>query len=364
MSLRERGGKWHWRFECEGREWSGDTDLAATERNRPKALLMEAQARERIRNGEPLRVEIIPFSEAADRFIDWAKGEHREKPNTWKRQAGSMTSLKHFFRKTPLHTITVGRVQDYVAWRRSGDAEAEIAPVREVTVRHDLHALSPLFKYGMAHNWCRSNPVGDLDRMPSDQDSIRMRVLSRAEEMTYFQAATQLGAWDLHDLGRLMILQGACPGEILAARAEDVGEDDWKIPKGKRAARTRILPMTVEARSILLRRSASASNGQLFGKVRLHDIENRHKDVLKATGLSFVPYDLRHTFATRFYQATHDIATLVRLLGHANLRTVMRYVNLADDHRRAAMKLFEQAIGNAAVQQAGPDPDKRNEAIQ
>jgi hypothetical protein len=67
-----------------------------------------------------------------------------------------------------------------------------------VSLRHDLHALSPLFKYGIAHNWCRENPVtsGNLKlhgaKMPSDADAVRIHVLTRAEEMLYFHTCLSL----------------------------------------------------------------------------------------------------------------------------------------------------------------------------
>jgi topoisomerase IA-like protein len=54
-------------------------------------------------------------------------------------------------------------------------------------------------------------------------------------------------------------------------------------------------------------------------------------------------YSLRHTFATRFYQATKDIDKLARILGHGSLATVRRYVNPTQDDLRAAMQAFEQA---------------------
>ncbi len=38
MPLRSREGNWHYRFEVDGREYSGNTDLAATERNRNAAV--------------------------------------------------------------------------------------------------------------------------------------------------------------------------------------------------------------------------------------------------------------------------------------------------------------------------------------
>jgi site-specific recombinase XerD len=65
-----------------------------------------------------------------------------------------------------------------------------------------------------------------------------------------------------------------------------------------------------------------------------------------ATGFDFivigsVVYDLRHTFATRFAEATAgDVVALAAILGHANLCTVMRYVHLSREHRRTQMQRF------------------------
>jgi site-specific recombinase XerC len=55
-------------------------------------------------------------------------------------------------------------------------------------------------------------------------------------------------------------------------------------------------------------------------------------------------YDLRHTFATRFYEATRDVEALRRVLGHANLRTIQKYVHLSHDHVDAAMRSYEAAL--------------------
>jgi site-specific recombinase XerD len=48
-------------------------------------------------------------------------------------------------------------------------------------------------------------------------------------------------------------------------------------------------------------------------------VEKRHSHVL------------RHTFATRYYHKHKDLAGLQRLLGHADIRTTMRYVHVTDD---------------------------------
>jgi hypothetical protein len=147
MGLRNRSGNWHYRFFAAGRRWTGDTGLAATERNRNAAILKEAQARKEVLEGrgESLHLEAKPFNDAAEQFIEWAKGEHHNKPQTWKRLRSSITGLKEFFKTQPLHTINIGHVLDFMAWRRG-------MAIKEVSLRHDLHALSPLFKYGIAHN--------------------------------------------------------------------------------------------------------------------------------------------------------------------------------------------------------------------
>jgi integrase len=168
---------------------------------------------------------------------------------------------------------------------------------------------------------------------------------------------------DLHDIGRLMILQGPRPAEVMAARAEhvDLEQGTWFIPKSKSAAGKRTLWLMEESRSILAPRvvAAPSNSGWLFpGKKRgthLVDVENAHQAVLDATGLAFVLYDLRHTFATRFYERTKDVVALKDVLGHSNLRTIMKYVHINGEHVRGAMKVFE--MGQVPVRSGfGPGP--------
>jgi len=57
-----------------------------------------------------------------------------------------------------------------------------------------------------------------------------------------------------------------------------------------------------------------------------------------------VLYDLRHTFGTR--QATEertDPFTLAAIMGHANLRTIMRYVHPDQEAQKAAMERYAAA---------------------
>jgi integrase len=368
MPIRNRHGIWHYRFWLDGREYTGSTDLVATERNKNAATRAEAKARELVVSGRSheLRLQVKPFSDAAADFLLWADGEYTEHPNTAKRLHTSFVSLLRFFRNAPVSSILRGHVNDYKAWRRKEHA------VREITIRHDLHALSKAFGYFIDHNWARENPVRGVE-IPSDKDAVRIHVLTAGEEMLYFDDAKRFPA--LHDLGRLMLNQGCRPEEILALQISDIDLERFRmsIRDGKSKAARRKLRLTAESREICARRVREAKSDWLFpGRVpgtRAAKVNGRHNDVLDALAtchcshfrrqhkkgkcacgcddfretsrFGFVIYDFRHTFATRAAESGMPVATLAAILGHADLRSVMKYVHVRQESQDREMELFE-----------------------
>jgi site-specific recombinase XerD len=59
--------------------------------------------------------------------------------------------------------------------------------------------------------------------------------------------------------------------------------------------------------------------------------------------VSFVIYDLRHTFATRMVDSGVSLPTLAAILGHSNLRTISRYVHPSAESQREAMEKYDAA---------------------
>ena len=91
--------------------------------------------------------------------------------------------------------------------------------IRDITLRHDLHALSKFFGYAIKQRWARDNPVRNVT-IPSDAEAIRIHVLTFEEERKYFLHAAKHG--DLNDLGRLILNQGMRPDEVTCLRKTDV----------------------------------------------------------------------------------------------------------------------------------------------
>ena len=339
----------------QGQEYSHITDLDDTPRNRTKVQRMEADAHRLVLDGRAadLRLQVQPFSSAADQFITWARGEYSAHPNTAKRLAGSMTSLKLHFGKRPLSSVSAGDIEDFKSLRRA------VHKVREVTVRHDLHALSLLFQYGRKHNWRKANVVDEVE-IPSDSEAVRMHVLTAAEEAAYFATIDIMrteriakkqpvhGLDDLCDLGTLMLNQGCRPEELreMEQDAVDLGGGFLTIRRGKSKAARRILRLTAASRAALAKRlQTPATVG--FPSLRkpaahIGNAQRMHDLVLKRAKLQFVPYDLRHTAATRWAEGGIDIATIAAWLGHANLRSVPKYIHPSHEHLNAQAEKFEQ----------------------
>jgi integrase len=277
-------------------------------------------------------------------FLEWARARYLAHPNSARRIGVSLTSALAFFESEPVSTIDDGRIEAYKAWRINRHG------VRDVTVRHDLHALSGFFQYAIKQRWTRDNPIRRVE-IPSDAEAVRIHVLTVQEEKQYFAAAARHR--DLCDLGRLMLNQGMRPEEALALSKFDVNLDrsQLQIRAGKSVAARRTLDLTPESREILGRRMAGHSEwifpaprkpGQHIGR-----LNNAHDAVCAKGGFSFVLYDLRHTFATRMAEAGVDLATLAAILGHGSIRIVQRYVHPTAEHKRAAMARYAETMGAA-----------------
>lgn len=336
MALRKRGGKWHYRFERDGRAYSGATDLDATKRNEIAAAAIEAEHRRAIVEGRRHRRNLAArrFSDAASEYLAWCDAEYRDHPSTARRIRVSFTSLGPHMGDAMVGSVGAAEIERYKA-RRIAEHQ-----VRDVTLRHDLYALSGFFRWAIRMGYAAENPVRQV-RIPSDKDAVRMNVLTADEERLYFGAA-ELDPL-LHDFARLMLQQGMRPDELLtlSAAAVDLDAGTLRVVASKTSAGRRNLTLTAESRSILARRCVGLAPERRVFEVSASGLAKKHAAALTRSGVKCVLYDLRHTFATRMAQAGCDLATLAAILGHSSLRIVARYIHPTAQHQARAMRAYE-----------------------
>jgi len=183
------------------------TGLADTSRNESKARQLEAEHRQALLEGRTpsRRLVVREFADAAVEFLGWAKMEYRARPNSHRRIATSLTSAREFFKNRPVSTISEGEIEAYKVWR---GAEHQ---VRDITIRHDLHALSTFFKYAISRSG-RERILSAIQRFRLTlMQSASMSLLQRKRRSTFSSGSSHL-----------MRNQGMRPEEITSLRKVDI----------------------------------------------------------------------------------------------------------------------------------------------
>ena len=345
MSVYERNQVLHYRFMIQGRRYSASTGLLATKRNLKVAQEMELEARTRARAGR-VRRRAVGFAEAANQFL--ASVERELRPESVRRLRTSMAVLRRQFETALLHLLTPSDIEDFKSVRRSEGIE-------EVTIRHDLHALSRLLQYGRLQRWLESDPLDGV-AIPSDRDSVREKVVSQKEERAYFEAAAASKSL-CNDVAKLILLTGMRVGEVyrLEWRDLDVETGRLRVRRSKSRAGQRTLRLVAEARSLLASRLALRVTDRsicpfVFESPRhpgkpLTRLTVSHKKICARAGVDFWLEDLRTTFGTRMAQAGCPPHDLMKIMGHSSLAVTMRhYVHAQPEDVARAFDLYEAAM--------------------
>lgn len=121
-----------------------------------------------------------------------------------------------------------------------------------------------------------------------------------------------------------------------AVHSRDVLEGDAGpslIVRGK-GDKQRIVPISED-----LAKRITAAPGWLFpGRWRGHvekSYVSRHLTRLLPDGWG--PHSLRHRYATRMYETTHDLLLVSKLLGHSSVETTQIYVAMPDSRLRVGL---------------------------
>lgn len=138
---------------------------------------------------------------------------------------------------------------------------------------------------------------------------------------------------------RLMIRLGAECGlrrmEIAKVRSEDVVEDllGHSLRVVGKGGVLRLVPLPEDLAQELLAAGGYVFPGRFGGHVEESYIGSH---VSRLLGPEYTCHSLRHRYATKSYEATHDLMLVSKLLGHASTETTQRYVALSEDRMRAA----------------------------
>jgi integrase/recombinase XerC len=263
-----------------------------------------------------------------------------------------MASWRAFLGDIDAADLTARRIDDYMLWRRE-------SKITETTLRKNCLACRQFCAWARRQEIMTADPWDGI-KLPVEGPGNEV-ILDAQQERSYLifrrQASgrSRLGAADAS--AGAPPKRSAQPAERRHRPRPSPRKDGCTCAQSKTPAGIRTLPLVDETNAMLAKRAGTPGpwifpgfrrrkdSGRLIPdpSVRLtySGIINAHNRICIAAGLDFCIYSLRHTFATRFYEVTKDLAALKDVLGHSRISMVMRYVHDRAERIRSSMAAFE-----------------------
>lgn len=366
MSIKKRGKRYWYRFMWKG-EWIEKTTRQG---NANVARQMEAAHKTALAKGELGIVDRQPAPTlkrfAEESFLPYIASKFSNKPNTKEYYEYGVKCLVGFEKLANLRldAITSDVIGAYVATRQAVGNEIS-------TINRQLQVLRRMFNRAM--KWKKVDiRLETVEMLPGEHR--RDRVLSPAEEQLYFTAARSpkmqkhVDPALLADVDTILIDCALRPEECFRLRPAQLADDAIDIRYGKTDNARRRIPMTPRVKAIIdMRLEKSRGSRWIFpaptksGHIEKSSLRKQHATaLLEATVLfreqtgntclnfeNFDLYSLRHTCLTRW--APHmDPWTLMRLAGHRDMATTMRYIHPEDETTRQAMQRARDSVDHRA----------------
>jgi integrase/recombinase XerD len=187
-----------------------------------------------------------------------------------------------------------------------------------------VSTLATFYAWAVDAELCADNPAGRCVRPKLPPLAARpLRELDAALVMTVTVPGPVRVAC------ALMLYGGLRCAEVAGLRWRDVDEVAGRLTVRGKGGRTRFVPIGPRLAGELPERGRPSGSviGARWGPQYVSQRMARH---LAAIGIAATAHQLRHTFATRLYGATSDIAVVQRALGHASVATTQIYVSVSD----------------------------------
>jgi integrase len=306
----------------------------------------ERDLRERLLLGERRKeaVEVPTLARFAKTFLETHAEANNKPSEVHTKERVLRCHLVPALGRLRLDQLGVEHVEGYKAAKRKTHSDK--------TVNNHLAVLRTMLSVAEERGVIEKAPrvtslkTGSPDIRWLTGDELETFLAAAGEWRTMFLVGARVGL----RMGELRALRW-CDVDLRAAQLT-VNQAAWldKIgtPKG---GRSRVIPLCEEVRTALAAAPRPILGGLVWpgedGKLRETDACQWGMSLaVKASGLEDVGWHtLRHTFASHLVQRGVDLHRVQRLLGHADIRTTMRYAHLAPGALADAVRVFDVLPG-------------------
>jgi integrase len=307
------------------------------------------------------------FADAAAEFLRYAEQDRALKPSTLRGYRSIVDAyLLPAFGERPVEQIAAGEIEEWRAGLERGRSGKELS---NATRNRLLVLLHGIFRRACKVYGLPFNPVGSVERQRV-RSSGGIDVFSPEEVMALVRAADSeqdaaiylTAAFTGLRRGELIALRWRdvdFAGQTVRVRASYAGER-LTSPKSGKVRAVPLAPEVARALARLGEREHFTGDDELVflgeagGYLDGSALRRRYARALERAGLRQLRFhDLRHTFGTRII-AKADIRRVQEWMGHADVRTTMKYLHYAPRAKDAALVAEAFALGSLGEPQPSP----------
>jgi len=306
-----------------------------------------------IKSGLPITPPL--FKELIPHYVVYCKDV--AKASTWKtfeqRLAHVSAALGSDITLNDIGSGQVRKVEDYLSKMKR--------PRSKATVNHYVGLLKTFFNWAIREGFYQlENPMKRVRPYPVDRKRREYsgpelaRIIAAAREIERDAPAAAHVQRHAHQIVMLLLLTGMRLGELLGLRWDNIRDDVIILERTEtKARREKIIPITPGVK-VILDGLKSFKNGSLYvlsiperGKrVEVRRLIQKIRELAGIPG--FVLHGLRHTAASIMVSEAlgrgAGMDDVMRVLGHSQLSTTLRYDHSAIARMRLAMQALEDKI--------------------
>jgi len=264
------------------------------------------------------------FRDFAESYLRKSKTYKR----SYKREEIIVKHLVDFFGDKPLGKIKTSDIEEYRINRLNS--------VTQSSVNRETIVLRHMFNTAINLGKLMQSPMRNIKQYKIQEHSIR--VLTKEEETMLLAASCE----HLKPIIITALNTGMRLGEILDLRWDNIDMDkDIITLTHTKNNRIRYIPINNRLKETL-KYVIKVGSDKVFcdnnGRP-MESIKTAFKNAVRRAGIKHIRFhDLRHTFATRLIEKNINIVTVKDLLGHADIKTTMRYSHPAPEYKRQAVE--------------------------
>lgn len=316
---------WYIRYRINGKEkWESVGKVGVVTKTFAQQVLNERLRQIRMGQEDHILNDVPTLSNYKGEYIKYKRDV--KKNRSWQRDILSLKHLEKYLGNSKLSSITSKQIKDYQSSRiEEGAANA--------TINRELSCLKNLINEAKRdRKFFGDNPVSLVKQL--EENNEKDRILSREEETLLLDECNE----HLRSIVITALNTGMRKMEILSLKWENVDLENKLITilsTNSKSKQTKYIPINSSLRSELVKQRLKTGfnkyvfTTQLGENYKKADSLNSFKRACLRAGLKNVTFHtLRHTFGTRGVEATGNVVAVSKILGHADLKTTMRYVHV------------------------------------